>query len=174
MATKKVWLGIANEGVAELRFTSKLASMKGNLSKGDIKNGFVVVVVVVVGVVAGGGFVCMDVLLVAAVVVVFVADEFGNGVSAVVVVVVAGVVVVPIVTFVVGFLGLLPPTVTAPVRFVFLPEDGSIFVPFNRCTAAPEDDDADADDDPLAALTVALAIFVAVTGVLLGLELGLL
>lgn len=168
MATTKVWLGIANEGVAELRFTSKLASMKGNLSKGDIKNGFVVV-----DTVDGGGrnVVVVLVVIVAAVVVLFVVVDIVVGSVNVVlwVVVVVGTLLVAFL-FGVAVLVRLP----APVRFVDLSELASTFVPFIRSevpfvVAAPA--------AVLTAIREALPRFVAIAvGVLVGfagLEVGL-
>lgn len=171
MATTKVWLGIANEGVAELRFTSKLASMKGNLSKGDIKNGFVVV-----DTVDGGGRnvvvgVVLVVVIVAAVVVLFVVVDIVVGSVDVVlwVVVVVGTLLVAFL-FGVAVLVRLP----VPVRFVDLSELASTFVPFIRSevpfvVAAPA--------GVFAAIREALPRFVAIAvGVLVvfaGLEVGL-
>lgn len=170
MATTKVWLGIANEGVAELRFTSKLASMKGNLSKGDIKNGFVVVDTVD----GGGRNVVVDVVLVvivAAVVVLFVVVDIVVGSVDVVlwVVVVVGTLLVAFL-FGVAVLVRLP----VPVRFVDLSELASTFVPFIRSevpfvVAAP----AAVFTAIREALPRFVAVAVGVLGGFAGLEVGL-
>lgn len=172
MATTKVWLGIANEGVAELRFTSKLASMKGNLSKGDIKNGFVVVDTVD----GGGRNVVVGVVLVvivAAVVVLFVVVDIIVGSVDVVLTVVDGWVVgTLLVAFLFGVAVLV--RLPVPVRFVDLSELASTFVPFIRSevpfvVAAPA--------AVFTAIREALPRFVAIAvGVLVvfaGLEVGL-